>query len=111
LSFLPLLILDSLYSTTIIGTPEVYTPVFLSMSSNYLPRRTDSLNAAQQKPVSHAMFGAVEEEMHDAKRVEKYGQEDGLRYAMEMVIRRDKDLASLYLSRSIPVWFFFTRYL
>jgi hypothetical protein len=57
------------------------------------------------------MFGAVEEELHDSKRVEKHGQEDGLRYALGMVIRRVEELVSLYLSRSIPVWFFFIGYL
>jgi hypothetical protein len=75
-------------------------PVFPSTSSNGLPRRTDSLNATQQKPASHAMFGAVEEELH-AKRVEKHGQEDGLRYALGMVIRRVEELVSLVLV-SIP---------
>ena len=70
-------------------------PVFPSTSSNGLPRRTDSLNATQQKPASHAVFGAVEEELHDAKRVEKHGQEDDLRYALGMVIRRVEELVSL----------------
>jgi hypothetical protein len=72
-------------------------PVFPSTSSNGLPRRTDSLNATQQKPASHAVFGAVEEELHDAKRVEKHGQEDDLRYALGMVIRRVEELVSLFL--------------
>jgi hypothetical protein len=68
------------------------------------------LNTTQQKPADHAVFGAVEEGLHGLKRVEKHGQEDDLRYAFGMVIRR-AELVSLYLSRSIPFWFFFTRYL
>jgi hypothetical protein len=72
-------------------------PVFPSTSSTYLPRRTDSLNAVQQKSASHAMFGVVEEELHDAQRVEKHGQEDDLRYALGMVIRR--------VGQSLPVSF------
>jgi hypothetical protein len=68
-----------------------------STSINYLPRRTDSLNATQQKPGSHAVFGEVEEELHDAKMVEKHGEEDDLRYALGMVVRRDEELVSLFL--------------
>jgi hypothetical protein len=57
------------------------------------------------------MFGAVGEEMHDSKRVEKHGQENDLRYALGMVIRRVGELVSLYLSRSISVRTFFISYL
>jgi hypothetical protein len=32
-------------------------------------------------------------------------------FALGMVIRRVEELVSLYLSRSIPVWLFFIRYL
>jgi hypothetical protein len=43
------------------------------------------------------MLGAVEVELHDAKRVEKHGQEDDSRYALGMVIRRVEELVSLFL--------------
>jgi hypothetical protein len=85
LSFPPLLILNCSIRPTspvLLRQDSVYMPVFPSTFSNGLPRRTDSLNATQQKPASHAVFGAVEEDLHDAKRVEKDGQEDDLRYAL-----------------------------
>jgi hypothetical protein len=46
------------------------------------------------------MLDAVEEELHDAKRVEKHGQEDDSRYALGMVIRR-VELVSLFLVRFV----------
>ena len=70
------------------------------------------MNATQQKPASHAVFGAVEEELrHGVKRVEKYGQEDDSRYSLGRVIRRIEELVSLCLSRSVPVSIFFMNYL
>jgi hypothetical protein len=52
---------------------------FPSTSSNGLPHRSDSLNAAQQKTARHVVFIAVEEELCDAKRVGKHEQQDDLR--------------------------------
>jgi hypothetical protein len=54
-----------------------------------------SLNATQQKPSEHSIFVKVEEELHDARRVYADGQEDDLRYALNMVIGRVTELVSL----------------
>ena len=86
--------------------------VFPSASSNgLLPRQTDLLNATEQKPASHAVFGVVEEELRDANRVVMHGEEDDLRYVLGMVITRIEESASLHLSRLIPVSIFFMNHL
>ncbi|KAF7376908.1 Sec2p domain-containing protein [Mycena sanguinolenta] len=64
--------------------------------SSGVPRRTDSLNATQQKAAgSHPIFLAIEQELHDARRVGSHGQEDDLRAALNMVINRVTELSSL----------------
>jgi len=62
---------------------------------NGVPRRVDSLNATQQKPASHPLFLTIEEELHDARRVQSHGQEEDLRSALNMVINRVTQLSSL----------------
>ncbi|KAJ7137275.1 hypothetical protein C8R46DRAFT_613381 [Mycena filopes] len=64
---------------------------------NNVPRRTDSLNATQQKapPPSHQIFLTIEQELHDARRVGSHGQEEDLRSALNMVISRVTELSSL----------------
>ncbi|KAK0194776.1 hypothetical protein F5146DRAFT_1022665 [Armillaria mellea] len=57
--------------------------------------RSDSLNATQQKSSSDPWFLAIEEELHDARRVHANGQEDDLRLALNMVISRVTQLSSL----------------
>ncbi|KAJ7762644.1 hypothetical protein B0H16DRAFT_518350 [Mycena metata] len=66
-------------------------------SNNSVPRRTDSLNATQQKapPPSHQIFLTIEQELHDARRVSSHGQEEDLRSALNMVISRVTELSSL----------------
>ncbi|KAG7098054.1 hypothetical protein E1B28_000028 [Marasmius oreades] len=76
-------------------------------SSQYLPRRTDSLNATQQRASSKSINGnqdnndkealllKIEEDLHDARRVEAHGQEDDLRMALGMVIKRVGELTSI----------------
>lgn len=64
---------------------------------NGAPRRTDSLNATQQlrsatAAGAHPLFLKIEEELHDARRVHADGQEDDLRYALNMVIDRVSNL-------------------
>ncbi|KAK0462350.1 uncharacterized protein EV420DRAFT_1477088 [Desarmillaria tabescens] len=56
--------------------------------------RSDGLNATQQKSSSDPLFLAIEEELHDARRVHANGQEDDLRLALNMVISRVTELAS-----------------
>ncbi|SJL15137.1 uncharacterized protein ARMOST_18622 [Armillaria ostoyae] len=46
--------------------------------------RSDGLNATQQKSSSDPLFLAIEEELHDARRVHANGQEDDLRLALNM---------------------------
>lgn len=67
-----------------------------SNTQNGIPRRSDSLNlnATQQKSASHPIFLKIEEELHDARRVHSDGQEDDLRYALNMVINRVGELVS-----------------
>jgi hypothetical protein len=62
--------------------------------SNPAPRRTDGLNATQQKRASHQIFSTIEEELHDARRVHAHGQEEDLRQALNMVINRVSELVS-----------------
>ncbi|KAJ7034090.1 hypothetical protein C8F04DRAFT_1103019 [Mycena alexandri] len=66
-------------------------------NNNNVPRRTDSLNATQQKapPPSHQIFLTIEQELHDARRVSSHGQEEDLRSALNMVISRVTELSSL----------------
>ncbi len=56
--------------------------------------RSDGLNATQQKSSSDPLFLAIEEELHDARRVHANGQEDDLRLALNMVISRVTQLVS-----------------
>ncbi|KAF8879222.1 hypothetical protein CPB84DRAFT_1793569 [Gymnopilus junonius] len=64
--------------------------------TNGVPRRSDSLNATQQRSsASHPIFLRVEEELHDARRVHADGQEDDLRSALSMVINRVSELSNL----------------
>ncbi|KJA23470.1 hypothetical protein HYPSUDRAFT_588365 [Hypholoma sublateritium FD-334 SS-4] len=86
-----------------------YPPVMLhfpsklptNLGANGVPRRSDSLNlnATQQLRSAsgagaHPLFLKVEEELHDARRVHSDGQEDDLRYALNMVINRVSNLFS-----------------
>ena len=50
--------------------------------------KRDTLNATQQKRASHPVLLQIENELHDARRVHSHGQEDDLRQALDMVIRR-----------------------
>ncbi|KAJ6594853.1 hypothetical protein B0H19DRAFT_1366609 [Mycena capillaripes] len=63
--------------------------------SGGIPRRTDSLNATQQKTPSHQIFLTIEQELHDARRVGSHGQEEDLRSALNMVINRVVELSSM----------------
>jgi len=71
-------------------------PSTLPQGSNSASGRSDgnSLNATQQKSATHPIFLQVEEELHDARRVHADGQEDDLRYALNMVINRVSDLVT-----------------
>jgi len=52
-------------------------------------KRSDgNLNATQQKHATQPIFLEIEEELHDARRVQSDGQEDDLRCALSMVIKR-----------------------
>lgn len=63
--------------------------------SNTLPRRSDSLNATQQKSPSHKIFLTIEEELHDARRVHSHGQEEDLKLALNMLIDRLSELVGI----------------
>ncbi|KAG5642776.1 hypothetical protein DXG03_002121 [Asterophora parasitica] len=65
-------------------------------NASALPRRTDSLNlnATQQKAPSHKIFLTIEEELHDARRVQAHGQEEDLRLALNMLIDRLSQLST-----------------
>ncbi|KAF5345781.1 hypothetical protein D9758_011889 [Tetrapyrgos nigripes] len=70
---------------------------FPNTGPNGLPKRSDSfrnLNATQQKSSSDPMFLKIEEELHDARRVQQHGQEDDLRMALNMVISRVSELSN-----------------
>ncbi|KAF9526900.1 hypothetical protein CPB83DRAFT_794228 [Crepidotus variabilis] len=66
-----------------------------SQGSNGNIRRADVLNATQQRPSTNPIFLKIEEELHDARRVHSDGQEDDLRYALNMVINRVTELSSM----------------
>ncbi|KAJ3564620.1 hypothetical protein NP233_g8179 [Leucocoprinus birnbaumii] len=66
-----------------------------STSTNGLPKRSEHLNATQQKSGSNPMFLKIEEELHDARRVQAHGQEEDLRLALDMVINRVTELSSM----------------
>jgi hypothetical protein len=74
-------------------------PSTLQQGSSGTSKRSErsSLNATQQKQSAHHIFVKVEEELHDARRVHADGQEDDLRYALNMVIDRVTELVSLLL--------------
>jgi hypothetical protein len=69
------------------------------------PRRTDSLNATQQKTSSHPLFLTIEQELHDARRVGSHGQEEDLRSALNMVINRVTELVSADIFRGVLMEF------
>ncbi|KAJ7239190.1 hypothetical protein B0H12DRAFT_1237636 [Mycena haematopus] len=73
----------------------LHFPSALQNGGSGVPRRTDSLNATQQKASSHQIFLTIEQELHDARRVGSHGQEDDLRAALNMVINRVTELSSL----------------
>jgi hypothetical protein len=66
-----------------------------SSSSNGAQKRTESLNATQQKSGSNPALLKIEEELHDARRVHAHGQEEDLRLALDMVINRVTELVRL----------------
>jgi len=74
-------------------------PSTLQQSSIGTSKRSDksNLNATQKKLSTHLIFVKVEEELHDARRVHADGQEDDLRYALNMVIDRVTELVSPFL--------------
>ncbi|TRM70373.1 hypothetical protein BD626DRAFT_477239 [Schizophyllum amplum] len=57
--------------------------------------KRDTLNATQQKQASHPVLLQIENELHDARRVHSHGQEDDLRYALDMVIKRLSEVSGL----------------
>ncbi len=64
-------------------------PSTLSLQGFNGIRRSDgNLNATQQKHATQPIFLETEEELHDARRVQSDGQEDDLRCALDMVIKR-----------------------
>ncbi|KAF8989782.1 hypothetical protein BDQ17DRAFT_1333859 [Cyathus striatus] len=73
----------------------LHFPSTTGSSNANLPRRTDSLNATQHKASSDPIFLKIEEELHDARRVHTHGQEDDLRYALNMVIDRVSQLSQM----------------
>ncbi|KAK7031088.1 hypothetical protein VNI00_013692 [Paramarasmius palmivorus] len=77
--------------------PSTYASSSQTKNKTPLPKRTDSLNATQHKssPSSNPLFLKIEEELHDARRVQQHGQEDDLRMALGMVIGRVTELTSL----------------
>ena len=77
----------------------VHFPSTLQQGSTSASKRSEgpALNATQQKPSAHSVFAKVEEELHDARRVHADGQEDDLRYALNMVINRVTELVCVFL--------------
>ncbi|KAJ7578122.1 hypothetical protein C8J56DRAFT_798025 [Mycena floridula] len=64
-------------------------------SSSSAPSGGTGLNATQSRPASHAIFTTIEEELHDARRVSSHGQEEDLRLALNMVIKRVGELSTM----------------
>ena len=65
---------------------------YASPGSSSQGSKTSTLNATQQKSSSDPFFLKIEEELHDARRVQSHGQEDDLRLALDMVISRVSEL-------------------
>ncbi|TFK95633.1 hypothetical protein BDV98DRAFT_577503 [Pterulicium gracile] len=59
------------------------------------PQRYDSLNATQTAAKVPPLFLAIEEELHDARRVHSHGQEEDLKYALNRAINRISELSNL----------------
>ncbi|KAF8635059.1 hypothetical protein AX17_004039 [Amanita inopinata Kibby_2008] len=58
-------------------------------------KRADGLNATQSRSQSNPLLLKIEEELHDARRVQSHGQEEDLRAALSMVINRVTEMSSL----------------
>lgn len=87
--------------TFVTGTFLLYpNSMFHFPSSSGAARRSEgcNLNATQQKSSKYPIFVKVEEDLHDARRVHADGQEDDLRYALNMVINRVTELVNLLSS-------------
>jgi hypothetical protein len=59
---------------------------------------SSTLNATQSKSASNPLFLKIEEELHDARRVREHGQEEDMRYALDMVIGRVTELVCLLIA-------------
>lgn len=56
---------------------------------------SSAVNGPANSDAETAIFSAIEDELHDAKRVKSHGQEEDLRMALDMVIRRVGELMTL----------------
>lgn len=64
-------------------------PPSFSSSSRILPKRTDSLLVNQKNA---QLFGTIEDEVRDCRRVGTHGQEEDLRQALDRMIGRVEEL-------------------
>jgi hypothetical protein len=76
------------------------TMLHFPSTANGYPKRSDSLNATQSKSHSNPLLLKIEEEVHDARRVQSHGQEEDLRAALNMVINHVAELVSKVLKLS-----------
>ncbi|EIM81016.1 uncharacterized protein STEHIDRAFT_125313 [Stereum hirsutum FP-91666 SS1] len=67
-------------------------PPSFSSSSRILPKRTDSLLVNQKNA---QLFGTIEDEVRDCRRVGTHGQEEDLRQALDRMIGRVEELCNL----------------
>ncbi|KIY48674.1 hypothetical protein FISHEDRAFT_73417 [Fistulina hepatica ATCC 64428] len=74
---------------------NIHFPSTLKQGANGSAHGASGLNATQQKPASHPIFLAIEEELHDVRRVQTHGQEEDLRHALDMVINRVTEMSTM----------------
>ena len=69
-----------------------------SSNSRSLPPRTHSINA-----VKHAnYFGSIDEELRDCKRVQRQGQEEDLREALNRMMARVEEMVRFRRDHTAP---------
>ena len=69
-----------------------------SSNSRSLPPRTHSINA-----VKHAnYFGSIDEELRDCKRVQRQGQEEDLREALNRMMARVEEMVRFRWDHTAP---------
>ena len=80
-------------------------PFNSTSAAKSLPKRSDSLarNPANQSTPNN-IFGAIDDDLRDVKRVHAHGQEEDLRLALSRVIMRVEELVSVLLPFLLQTW-------